>query len=426
MNSENKNISLSGALPKEKCFDSTLSLLIEGYLFIPNRIRKYHTNLFQIKLLGQKVYCMSGKEATELFYNQDYFTRKGVMPNRIQETLFGKKGIQTLDGASHVHRKLLFMSMMTPQQIDRIKELTRKQWIMNSERFGKMKNVILLDEATLLFFQVACKWAGVPLKKSETRQKAKDMCAMIDAFGGIGPRHWIGRCARNRSECWADNIIEEVRKGRIIAPKDSALSLIAWHRELNGKLLNSKTAAVELINILRPITAIATYVTFGALALHLYPAHKKNLLKAKEEDLTMFAQEIRRYFPFGPFLAARVRNDFQWQKHYFEKGTLVFLDIYGTNHDPSIWKYPNLFQPKNFKNHPLTPFDFIPQGGGNDKLGTRCPGEQITVELLKESLDFLVNRLEYQVPLQDLTYRLNRIPTFPKSRFIMNEVRKKM
>lgn len=34
---------------------------------------------------------MSGKNAAELFYDNSLFTRKGVMPRRIQETLFGKK-----------------------------------------------------------------------------------------------------------------------------------------------------------------------------------------------------------------------------------------------------------------------------------------------------------------------------------------------
>lgn len=425
MMKETKNQTLFAPFPKEKCYDSTLHLLIEGYLFIPNRVRKYNSKLFQTRLLGQKVSCMSGNEATELFYNPDYFTRKGVMPSRIQETLFGKKAIQTLDGASHVHRKLLFTSIMTPTQIEKIKDLAWKQWNKNSTRFEKMKHVILMDEATLLFFQVACKWAGVPLDKSEARQKAKDMCAMIDAFGAVGPRHWIGRCARNRSEVWADQIIQKVRAGRIIAPKDSALALIAWHRELDGKLLDSHTAAIELLNILRPITAIATYVTFGALALHQYPVQKEILSNDREEDLTMFAQEVRRYYPFAPFLAARVRTDFEWYHYHFEKDRLVFLDLYGTNHDSGFWKYPNLFQPENFQNQPLTPFDFIPQGGGDAKLGTRCPGDQLTLELLKVSIRFLVTKLEYQVPLQDLTYRLNRIPTFPKSRFLINKVRKK-
>jgi fatty-acid peroxygenase len=417
------NRKLPNTIPREKFIDSSLLLLMEGYLFIPNRIRKYGSDLFQIRLMGKKAICISGKEAATLFYDQNLFTREGAMPKRIQETLFGKKAIQTLDGAAHMHRKLLFMSIMTPSQINRIINLTTSLWQIKSKRWEGKHKVVLFDEATKLLFQVACKWAGVPLHKSEIRQRSQDMSAMIDAFGAAGPRHWKGRYARNRSECWARDIIRTVRAGRIIVPKDTALNAIAWHRDLSGNLLETQVAAVELLNILRPITAIATYITFGALALHTYPECKEKLQQKDDTYLSMFIQEIRRYYPFGPFLAARVRNDFNWHNYNFKKDTLVLLDIFGTNHDESIWKDANIFQPERFRDRNEDPFDFIPQGGGDYNKGTRCPGEMITLALMKESLKFLSTRIEYQVPLQDLTYRLSRMPTLPKSKFIINNIR---
>ncbi|MDF2941728.1 MAG: cytochrome [Herbinix sp.] len=417
------NRKLPNTIPREKFIDSSLLLLMEGYLFIPNRIRKYGSDLFQIRLMGQKAICISGKEAATLFYDQNLFTREGAMPKRIQETLFGKKAIQTLDGAAHMHRKLLFMSIMTPSQINRIINLTTSLWQIKSKRWEGKHKVVLFDEANKLLFQVACKWAGVPLHKSEIRQRSQDMSAMIDAFGAAGPRHWKGRYARNRSECWAGDIIRTVRAGRIIVPKDTALNAIAWHRDLSGNLLETQVAAVELLNILRPITAIATYITFGALALHTYPECKEKLQQKDDTYLSMFIQEIRRYYPFGPFLAARVRNDFNWHNYNFKKDTLVLLDIFGTNHDESTWKDANIFQPERFRDRNEDPFDFIPQGGGDYNKGTRCPGEMITLALMKESLKFLSTRIEYQVPLQDLTYRLSRMPTLPKSKFIINNIR---
>jgi fatty-acid peroxygenase len=413
------------AIPKEICLDNTIKLLLEGYLYIPSRIRKYNSPLFQTRLMGQKVICMSGKQAAEAFYNQNWFTREGAVPKRIQETLFGKKAIQTLDGAAHMHRKQLFLAIMAPEQVDKLIAITRKQWFENSRRWDRRKQVVLFDEAAKVLFQSACKWAGVPLLASEAKQKSQDMSAMIDAFGAVGPRHQKGRIARNRSECWAQSIIQEVRSGRMIAPQDTALNMIAWHKDLSSQLLDTKVAAVELINILRPITAIATYVTFGAMALHMYPEYRK-MLEGEDEDYpTMFAQEVRRFYPFGPFLGAKVRNDFKWHNHQFEKGTLVFLDIYGTNHDPGIWEEPNVFNPAHFTDLNVPPFDFIPQGGGDLKKGTRCPGEYITVELMKVSFDFLVNDLNYKVPLQDFNYPMNRIPTLPNSRFIINHIKQK-
>lgn len=411
-------------IPTEQCFDNTIKLLTEGYLYIPNRIRKYNSTMFQSNLMGKKVVCMSGKRAAELFYNQSYFTRKGAIPKRIQESLFGKNAIQTLDGAAHMHRKLLFMSIMSPQQLDKIIVQTYKQWQLNSRQWESQKHIILFDEASKLLFQVACKWAGVPLRKSEAGQRSQDMSSMIDAFGAVGPRHWKGRCARNRSEGWAILIINDVRSGRIIPKEDTALYQIAWHKDLSRQLLTPEIAAIELINILRPITAIATYVTFAALSLHLYPEFRKNLEQGNDEYYTKFVQEVRRFYPFSPFLGAKVRNEFSRYHHTFKQGDLVFLDLYGTNHDKSLWKNPNVFYPEHFRDRDMNPFDFIPQGGGDYKTGTRCPGEWLTIELMKTSIDFLVNHLEYDVPLQDFSYPLNRIPTLPRSKFIMNNIQK--
>lgn len=418
------NVKRSITIPKEACVDDTIKLLLEGYLYIPSRIRKYRTDLFQTRLLGKKVVCMSGEKATQLFYDQNLFTRKGVIPKRIQETLFGKKGIQTLVGAAHMDRKLMFMSLMTESKISYICKLTRHQWNLNSRKFTNKSSINLFDEATILFFQVACKWAGVPLVKSEVKKRAFEMSAMIDGFGGVGPRHLLGRYSRNCAELWASTLIEKVRSGSIIAPTDSALYVIAWHKHLNGLLLDSKIAAVELINILRPITAIATYVTFGALALNTYPDCKRKLMEGNKYYLLMFAQEVRRFYPFGPFLGAKVRNPFKWHDYLFKKDDLVFLDIFGTNHDQKIWDRPNEFKPERFAGRKDNPFDFIPQGGGDANMGTRCPGEELTIELLKISIDFLVRHLDYEVPLQDLSYSLRRIPTLPKSKFIMCNVRK--
>jgi fatty-acid peroxygenase len=412
------------AIPKEKCLDSTWKLLTEGYLFIPNRCYKYHSDLFQTRIMGQKVICMTGEKAAKVFYNQYKFTRTGAMPRRIQETLFGKKAIQTLDGAEHVHRKKLFLSLMTQESIDRIVQLTKKQLQTNSKIWERKGQIVLFDEAAKLLCQVACLWAGVPLHKCEVKQKAEDLSAMIDAFGAVGPRHWKGRCARNRLERWIKEMIIDVRAGRRIAPKGTALHAISWHKDLNGKLLDPQIAAVELLNILRPITAIATYVTFGALALHTNPDCAIKIKSGDENYLHNFVEEIRRYYPFGPFLGARVRNDFVWYNHHFQKGTLVFLDIFGTNHDPRIWEEPYHFNPENFEDREKNPFDFIPQGGGDYEQGTRCPGEWLTVELLKVSMDFLVNRLQYYVPLQDLNFSLSRIPTLPKSKFFIRNIKR--
>ena len=247
---------------------------------------------------------------------------------------------------------------------------------------------------------------------------------MVDAFGTVGPRHWKGKASRTKSEQWIENIIDNVRAGRLNVPEDSPLNMMAGHKDVNGNLLESRMAAKELINLLRPIVAISTYITFMALAIQDHPDYKQKLLDDVDASY-MFVQEVRRFYPFTPFVGAKVKKNFIWNDFEFQKGTLVILDVYGINHDSRIWDKPFEFMPERFKDWEYNPFEFIPHGGGNIAKGHRCPGENITVEIMKATLDFLLSKIEFEVPKQDLSYDMARIPALPKSGFIMSNVRRK-
>ena len=411
-------------IPHDKTLDNILALAQEGYLFIKNRVERYHSDVFETRLLGQKVICISGEEAVKLFYDPEKFQRNGAAPKRVQKTLFGVNAIQSMDDEAHLHRKSLFMSLTTPQHAKQLADLAMKQWQAFVARWEAVEKIILFDEAKEMLCRIACHWAGIPLKEEEVKERAEDFSSMVDAFGAIGPRHWKGRIARTRSEEWLKGVIEDVRSGKFETKEGSALYAIVHHKELDGYPLDAQMAAIELINIIRPIVAISTFITYAVLALHEHPACKEKLLSGDPHELEMFAQEVRRYYPFAPFVGARVRKDFLWKECEFKKGTLVLLDIYGTNHDPRIWDRPNEFRPERFKEWNGSLFHFIPQGGGDPAHGHRCPGEGITVEIMKVTVDFLVNHITYDVPDQDFSYSLNRLPTFPKSGFVMTNIRR--
>lgn len=415
-------MSSTSDIPQEDGVDSSPSLLSEGYQFIPNRLRKFDSNIFETRLLGKKVICISGEEAAELFYDNERFQRKGAVPKRIFKSLFGVGGVQGLDGAEHDHRKALFMTLMTRERLQVLTELMDNQWEIAINNWEKKDKLELFKATEEIMCRTACQWTGVPLWANELKQRTNDLGALIDSFGAVGPRYWRGRQGRIRSEYWIKKVILQVRTGKLVVAEDTALYAMAWHEDLNGDLLSTKTAAVELINILRPIVAIARYITFGAVALHQFPETRQKL-EAGTDYSHMFVQEIRRYYPFGPFLGAKVRQGFNWNGYEFEKGKLVLLDIYGTNHSPDLWDNPDTFYPERFKGWDGSPFDFIPQGGGEYDIGHRCAGEWLTVEAMKTSLEFLTKHVEYEVPKQDLSYSMARMPTIPKSRFIVRNVR---
>ncbi|PSA91409.1 cytochrome P450 [Bacillus atrophaeus] len=418
-------MSMDKQVPHDKALDNSLAMMREGYLFIKNRVDRYQSDLFETRLLGQKAICMSGEEAAKVFYDPERMKRNGALPKRLLKTLFGVDAIQTMDGDAYTHRKLLFMSLMTPPHQKRLAELAMEQWLAALSKWEGAEKVELFEEAKNVLCKIACQWAGVPLEESEVKERADDFSAMVDAFGAVGPRHWKGRRARPRAEEWIRDIIENVRAGKTEAEKGTALYEMAFHTELDGSRLDTQMAAVELINVLRPIVAISTFITFSALALHNHPEYKEKLKSGNGDDLEMFVQEVRRFYPFGPFLGAQARKDFVWNQCEFKEGMLVLLDLYGTNHDARLWEDPNEFRPERFKDRNEQLFDLIPQGGGDPAKGHRCPGEGITIEVMKVTLDFLINHIEYEVPEQDLSYSLVRMPSLPESGFVMSRIRRK-
>lgn len=412
-------------VPSDKGLDKTITLLKEGYLFINNRMDKFNTDIFTVRLLGQNVICIKGEEAVKIFYDSEKFQRNGAAPNRVQQSLFGKSAVQTMDDEKHLHRKLLFMSLLTPEHQQKLANLTTVYLEEAIKQWEQRDQIVLFDEIKNILCKVACQWAGVPLAEEEISERADDFIAMVYAFGTLGPEHWKGRMARNRAERWIRQVIEEVREGKLETEQGTALHEMAFYKKIDGTRLDTEMAAIELINVLRPIVAIATFITFSALAFHEYKEEREKLRTADDRHFDMFVHEVRRYYPFGPFLGARVRTNFMWKNQEFKEGTLVLLDIYGTNHDARLWENPNQFNPSRFENWQGGLYDFIPHGGGDPAKGHRCPGEGVTVELMKVVLRTLATEMDYDVPNQDLHYDLSQMPTLPKSGFIMNNIKKR-
>lgn len=409
-------------IPHAPGFDSTLAVLREGFPFIWNRCQRLRTDIFQTRFMLQKTICLHGPEAAALFYDTSRFMRAGAVPRRIQTTLMGQDAIHTLDDGQHYRRKCLFMDQMTAPNITHLLRILAEEWEVSAHEWEHRREVELFPAAQDVLCRAICAWVGMPLREDEVRRRAGDFGRMVDAFGGVGPRHGRGKRARDRAEAWVRAFVKDVRRGRAEVEPDSPAEAFIWFEDEDGKLLSAQMAAEEIINLLRPTVAISWYITFAAKALAEYPLYRK-ILQQDDNYAHLFAQEVRRTTPFAPFLGARVQEKFTWRGYEFPKGTLTLIDIYGTNHDPRVWDEPDTFWPERFENREPTPFDMMPQGGGDYRSGHRCPGEWITLSVLKQAVLFLARRLQYDVPPQDLSYDLTRMPTLPRSGFLMRNVR---
>lgn len=359
-----------------------------------------------------------------MFYDPNRFIRHGAMPMRVQKTLTGQNGVQSLDDQAHRHRKQMFLSLLSPDKINGLIDLATAQWHRSAKQWQNMEKVILFNEMEEILCRVVCKWADIRITNDrELKKRTRDFSTMIDGSGGFGPRYWRARIGRIRTEKWLSHQIMQVRAGKIEASQQSALQVVSLFCDIDKTEPSARVAAVELINILRPTIAVARYITFVAVALHQFPQYKEKIQDKKDKFIEFFVHEVRRFYPFFPFIIARVREEFEWKGYRFPKGMNVILDFYGTNQDPRIWKNPEIFNPQRFATWDKSAFNFIPQGGGNHEINHRCPGEWVTIGLMKAAVNFLVNSIDYRVPQQNLQINHSRIPAIPKSRFIMSCVK---
>ncbi|MGC5021958.1 cytochrome P450 [Micromonospora sp. DT47] len=409
--------------PVDRSPESTLAFLREGYRFISSRCERYGSDVFATRLLLEPTICLRGRPAAALFYDPERFHRAGAVSTRGQRTLTGRGGVQGLDGRAHADRKGMFMSLMTPSAVRRLGDLVEDEWRARIPVWERSGQLGLYDEVGRILARAVCAWTGVPLAEGEVARRTDELHAMIDGSVAVGPRHWRGLLGRRRGEHWIADVVERARVGTLPAPEGSALRVIAEHRGARGELLPRRIAAVELLNVLRPTVAVDRYVVFAALALHDHPAWRDRV-RAGDDVAECFVQEVRRYYPFFPVAAARVRRSFDWQGHHFPEGRRVLLDLYGTNHHPELWPEPERFRPERFTGWRGDPYGFVPQGGGEHLGGHRCAGEWITIELMKRAVTLLTGAMRYEVPPQDLALDLSRIPTMPPSGFLIDDVRR--
>ena len=409
-------------IPRDLQAESSLSLLSEGYSFIPSRCQRLGSDIFQVRLLLQNTICMSGEEAAKLFYDEQLFERQHAAPRMLQKTLFGQGGVQGLDGEAHRHRKRLFMSLLTDGAVAELVRLSETHWQAAIETWQRSDRIVLMPEVQAILTRSVCEWAGVPLAEGEVLLRRDQLAAMIDGAGGIGARHLRARKARKEAENWMIGLISRVRAGELQVDETRALAVVARYLDLGGKALDERAAAVEMLNLLRPTVAVTRFIIYAALELLAHPEWQQRL-RRDDAALELFAQEVRRLHAFFPFTAARVRTDFEWRGYHFPKGTRVLLDLYGTNRDSRLWTEPEAFRPERFATWDGSAFNFITQGGGDAATGHRCPGEPLAISLLMSALRMLTRRMTYAVPAQDLRMDASRMPAQPESLLIIEDVR---
>lgn len=397
-------------IPSVRSPDLAVSFLRHGYTFIGAHCDRLGTDAFFGRLLGRRTLFLRGPDAVELLYASGRFPRTGALPGSAVKLLQDQGSVQQLEGAAHRLRKDLFVRLGSPAEADRLAGIFERHAIAALPRWHRAATVALHDELVLLLGLSAQEWAGIPPHRRSER-RARELGLMVEHAGSVGPANWMARLRRRGTESWARSLVRAARHGH---DDGTPLAMVAHHRDGEGRLLDEPIAAIELLNLLRPVVAVSRFIAFAAVALDAEPAWQELFRLGDTAELTHFAQEVRRTAPFFPAVAGIADRDFTWDGTTVPAGTRTVADLYGTNNDPRVWPAPRHFDPARFRAVEVAPGHLVPQGGGDVHEGHRCPGEDLTLRLMERAI-VVLSGSRFRLPPQDLSVSLHRMPALPAS-----------
>jgi fatty-acid peroxygenase len=401
-------------IPRDLWPDATLPVAVDPYRFIARRARRLGTDAFRSRLLGRPAVFLTGPEAAAFFYAPGRFRRAGAVPELVAGVLFGEGGVQRLDGEEHRRRKALWLSLMTDAALDELDRIVERTWEDALPELVALSSLDVFPQAARILTTSVCRWAGVPLQHGQIGETCTMLSSLFLHAASLGPEHLEGRRNRKRATAWARGLIRSARHSGDPPAADVTGQVSAW-RDASGEPLSEEIAATELLNVLRPVVAVAVYVTYLAMALHRHPGCRDGVAH-DAACRTAFVQEVRRLYPFFPAVAALAAADTEWQGGAITAGTRAVLDLHGTCRDRRVWEDADAFRPERFTGREHDPWALIPQGGGDHAVTHRCPGEWITIRLMC----IFARRLalaRYDVATPETRPAWRRAPALPKGGF---------
>lgn len=385
--------------------DLSVRLLRDGYRALDHMPTRTDARAAaEARLLGRRAVVVAGEAGARVFYDESVVRRAGAVPKPLARLLFGRGAVHGLDGDAHRVRKAGFVDRLGHDQVAGCAALAGdhlRSALAAWPASGRALHAALVEA----YGRAVLEWAGVAVQPEAAVRLARRYAAIVDGFGFAGPAYARAWRERVRTDRWAARLVADVRAGRVEARSGTHLAAVA---ALDA---GPQVAGVELGNVVRPAIAVSWLGTFAAAALAASPSWAPRLAGPDGAALRWsFAQEVRRTAPFVPALAGRVRRATALDGVELRPGDRIVLDVLGIDHDPAYHPMPQVFDPERFLDRQPDAWTLVPQGGG-PVTGHRCPGEDLTLQLLAETLRVLAEGT--LSPTAPLTVDLARIPTLP-------------
>ena len=409
----------------------TLAFVRDPFRFVKVRLEK-HGRLFKTRIVGRDVAVITGPAACELWVDQTQLMRDGSMFDHIFG-LFGGHSLPSMDGAPHRLRKAQVLagfdraalsSYMPGLQAAIERRLTG--WAAEDE-------IRWVPELTQLAIEgIAGNMLGLG-PGPELDQLAQDYGAVTRGVGAApidlpGTPLRKANQARDRLLVFLREQVAACRKGR-----DVGFTRILQAKAADGSQIDDDAAVLELHHIF-----LAGYIVFAELAalvlrLDQNPELRQTLANEVREQagagevnletlhgmplLSRVVDETKRITPMLPFIMAKAKRDISFAGHTIPAGFMVCLALHENHMLADIYPEPTRFDPERFAKgraeHERHTHAFAPQGPG-PLTGHKCPGTDYATYFMKMFTVLLLRGYSWELPKQELSYRMQIIPPEPK------------
>src|SRR5699024_428899 len=140
------------------------------------------------------------------------------------------------------------------------------EWHHSLDRLRGSGRVVLHNLSQVVLTRTAVRWAGIPLQAADLPRLTTELSLMFTQVARFGPANWYAQWRRRGTERWCAEWIRQVREGQLSPAPGTAVEVLAHHRDERDRELSEEVAAVELLNILRPIAAVTLFFEIAAAA----------------------------------------------------------------------------------------------------------------------------------------------------------------
>ena len=225
--------------------------------------------------------------------------------------------------------------------------------------------------------------------------------ALHDRLGSLSPWARIQRLL----DAVDAGLLAEVKRRRALIGNGtgnanrngSVLGMLMEARDEEGHSLGDQELVDEMKTLLvAGHETTATALTWAVLEVVRHPevlARLVDELPRGEEYLDAVVREALRLHPIVPMVARLAMKDVRIGDREYPAGTVLAPNIYLVHTNPAAWPDPFAFDPRRFLGAKISPYEFLPFGGGV----RRCIGMAFALFEMKEVLRRIVSRCRLQL-----------------------------